>query len=134
MKLCVVESPYAGEVEKNLEYARACMKDCLQRGEAPYASHLLYTQPGVLDDLVPEQRKLGIEAGFAWRYQAKLVVFYVDLGWSNGMKAALERLEEENSKTLSPVEIRFRSLGRPWSATTSEPTDSKLRLDMYDGE
>ena len=60
MRRVILESPYAGNVELNERYARACMADCLRRGEAPYASHLLYTQPGVLDDLVPEQREIGI--------------------------------------------------------------------------
>jgi hypothetical protein len=59
MKLVVVESPYAGDVTRNLEYARAAMADCLARGEAPFASHALYTQIGVLDDTKPEERKLG---------------------------------------------------------------------------
>jgi hypothetical protein len=48
MKLVIIESPYAGEVEANVAYARACMRDSLGHGEAPIASHLLYTQPGIL--------------------------------------------------------------------------------------
>ena len=40
MKLVVVESPYAGDVETNVRYARAAIRDCLMRGEAPFASHL----------------------------------------------------------------------------------------------
>lgn len=91
MRLVVIESPYAGDVEANEGYARACMLDCLRRGEAPIASHLLYTQPGVLDDRIPEERQLGIEAGFAWARLADVVAFYVDRGWSVGMRAALER-------------------------------------------
>lgn len=47
MKLVIVESPYAGDVKTNVAYARAAIRDCLMRGEAPYASHLLYTQEGV---------------------------------------------------------------------------------------
>jgi len=43
-------------VEENLKYLRRCMVDCLKRGEAPYASHGLYTQEGVLDDTVSEER------------------------------------------------------------------------------
>lgn len=43
-----------------------CMRDCLERGEARIASHLRYAQPGILRDGVPEERRLGIEAGFAW--------------------------------------------------------------------
>ncbi len=85
----IIESPFAGQVERNLAYVRACMRDSLKRGEAPFASHALYTQPGVLDDTVPEERELGIEAGFEWRWGAE-TAFYVDLGWSGGMKKGLE--------------------------------------------
>lgn len=85
MKLVVIESPYAGEVDKNVEYARKCIKDALGRGEAPIASHLLYTQPGILDDTIAEERALGIGAGLAWAYAAEYAVFYVDRGVSNGM-------------------------------------------------
>ena len=46
MRFVIVESPYAGDVAANVEYARAAVADCLRRGEAPFASHLLYT----LDD------------------------------------------------------------------------------------
>ena len=87
MRLVVVESPYAGDVERNLKYLRAAMADCLARGEAPFASHALYTQPGVLRDDVPEERRLGIDAGLAWGRHADARVFYTDLGWSSGMDA-----------------------------------------------
>lgn len=46
-RLVVVESPYAGDVERNVAYAKRCVLDCLKRGEAPYASHLFFTQSGV---------------------------------------------------------------------------------------
>lgn len=88
--LVIVESPYAGDVDRNVAYARACLRDCLvERGEAPFASHLLYTQPGVLDDLVPAERALGIEAGLAFNRAAALTAFYIDLGYSPGMVKAL---------------------------------------------
>lgn len=88
MGLVVIESPFAGDVEKNLRYLRAAMRDCLSRNEAPFASHALYTQPGVLDDDVPAEREKGIRAGFAWGFRADRVVFYTDLGWSSGMTKA----------------------------------------------
>ena len=53
MERVIIESPFAGDVDRNLRYARAAMRDCLLRGESPYASHLLYTQPGVLNDDIP---------------------------------------------------------------------------------
>src|SRR5574343_305969 len=80
MKLVVIESPLAGDRERNRAYARACMRDSIRRGEAPLASHLLYDQPGLLDDNDPAARILGIQAGFAWAEHAELVAVYIDLG------------------------------------------------------
>jgi hypothetical protein len=90
-KLVIIESPLAGDVEANIAYAKECMRDSLRRGEAPYASHLLYAQPGILDDLVPEERALGIEAGLAWGEAAELTAVYIDLGISKGMRYGIER-------------------------------------------
>lgn len=100
--LVVLESPYAGAVEENEAYARAAVADCLGRGEAPYASHLLYTQPGVLDDDDPVDRALGIAAGFAWRAVADRTVVYVDLGISRGMQAGVD----DAIRRGCPVEMR----------------------------
>ncbi len=101
-RLVILESPYAGEVTTNEDYARDCMRDSLLRGEAPYASHLLYTQPGVLDDDVPNERSLGIAAGFAWRRVAQATVVYTDLGISHGMELGIA-----DAKTRGvPVEFR----------------------------
>lgn len=90
MRRIILESPYAGDVNGNVEYARACLRDSLRRGEAPIASHLLYTQPGVLSDDSQVERLAGIAAGLAWRVVADTSVFYTDRGWSAGMLAALQ--------------------------------------------
>ena len=66
MRRVIIESPYAGDTTSNIAYARRCMADSLARGEAPFASHLLYTQRGILDDTQPAERKRGMDAGFAW--------------------------------------------------------------------
>lgn len=110
MKLVILESPYAGDVERNTRYARACLRDSLMRGEAPVASHLLYTQPGVLRDDVPDERRMGINAGLAWGRAAEGTVVYCDLGISGGMEQGIGRAE----KAGRPVEKRW--LGSPWSA------------------
>ncbi len=83
IKKVIIESPYAGDVEKNLEYARKCMRDSIFRGENPIASHLLYTQKGILDDNIQEERELGMTLGLLWSEVVDMHVFYVDLGWSN---------------------------------------------------
>lgn len=96
MKLVIIESPYAGDIEANVEYARKAMADSIRYyGEAPIASHLLYTQPGILDDALAHERALGIAAGLAWRAVAQEAIFYVDRGWSNGMAAARELYDRE---------------------------------------
>lgn len=102
MKLVIIESPYAGNISANVEYARQAMRDSLNRGEAPIASHLLYTQPGILRDEVPEERQWGIDAGLAWRKVAECAVFYTDMGWSGGMNAALAVYQREGF----PFEMR----------------------------
>ena len=99
----ILESPYAGDVERNVAYARAALRDSLMRGEAPIASHLLYTQPGVLDDLDPAERTMGIEAGLAWGHEAAATAVYRDHGISRGMRYGIERAEREGR----PVEFRW---------------------------
>ena len=102
MRRVILESPYAGDIERNVNYARLALRDCLQRGEAPIASHLLYTQPGVLRDNVPEEREWGINAGLAWGAMADATVVYTDYGISKGMEYGIKRAEAEGR----PVEYR----------------------------
>jgi len=90
MPLVMIESPFAGDIKKNIEFARACVRDSLEKGEAPFASHLLYTQEGILRDDVPEERNWGIEAGFAWGKMASKTVVYTNLGISEGMKKGIQ--------------------------------------------
>lgn len=100
MRRVIVESPYAGDVERNVEYARAALLDCLRRGEAPFASHLLYTQ--VLDDATPEDRELGVMAGLTWGFVAHATVVYTDLGITAGMSIGMRRAYSDSI----PVELR----------------------------
>jgi hypothetical protein len=105
MRRVVLESPFAGDVEANIAYARACIRDCLLRGDAPIASHLLFTQPGILRDGVIEERSLGMRAGFAWTRQAEAVVVYTDRGISSGMKSGIGRAQKMG------VPVEYRKLG-----------------------
>lgn len=102
MKLVILESPFAGDVEANTEYARRCLRDSLLRGEAPIASHLLYTQPGVLDDNIPVERQHGIDAGLAWKKVADKSVVYTDRGVSRGMEYGIAAAESAEL----PIEYR----------------------------
>lgn len=113
MRLVIIESPFAPDaskrtaeqalqLDKHKRYLRAAMHDCLMRGEAPYASHGLYTQEGVLDDTIPAEREHGIRAGFAWRQVAELTVVYNDFGISRGMRYGID----DAKKRGVPVEYR----------------------------
>lgn len=103
MKLVVIESPFAGAYLRNTTYLRSCILDCLRRGESPYASHRMLTD--ALDDSIPEERQLGIDAGLAWRNalyvdeqgvtQRVLPVFYNDIGVSRGMELAAKKYDGE---------------------------------------
>ena len=106
MKRVIIESPYAGDIEGNRAYARKCMKDSIHRHEAPYLSHMLYTQDGVLDDSDPEERALGITAGFAWHSAAELVAVYCDRGISPGMWLGIRHALSIGKR------VEFRELGQ----------------------
>ncbi len=88
----VVESPFSAKTKNelliNLQYAILAVRDSLSRGEAPYASHLFYTQ--MLDDNDVYERQQGIEAGLNISRLAEQTVVYSDLGISNGMKYGIE--------------------------------------------
>jgi hypothetical protein len=94
MKRIVIESPYTAtaqySVEDNVQFARRCLTWAVLRGVAPLASHLLYTQPGVLDDSIPEERSLGIQAGLTWAIMASEAWFCLrpDEELSSGMYQA----------------------------------------------
>lgn len=107
-KIVQLESPFAGNNKTarglNQLYARAAMRDSLRRGEAPFASHLLYAQQFILDDDCPNERQLGIEAGFAFMEHASALVVYTDRGISPGMKLGIK-----NAKRLG-IQIEERSL------------------------
>lgn len=100
----IVESPYAGEIVDHILYARAALRDCLMRGEYPFASHLLYTQRGILDDTIPRERRMGLKAGYKWGNWADGVVVYTDYGISPGMREAIRRYE------LQGKEIEHRTI------------------------
>lgn len=102
MRLVIIESPYAGDVNENLIYGRRALLDSLRRGEAPLASHLLY--PQVLDDNEIGQRDLGIAAGLEWYKVAEACVVYSDRGISNGMRMGIAMA------THYQIPVEYRSL------------------------
>ena len=70
---------------RNLAYARAACLDAIKRKQNPFASHLYYTS--FLRDEVNEERALGMKLAREMLLSlGASVVFYMDLGDSDGMK------------------------------------------------
>lgn len=102
MKRVIIESPYGSDddqiVERNIRFLRACMHDAIvNHNEAPYASHGLYTQPGVMNDRDEKERDLSIQAGLLWRDVAELAVVYTNLGITKGMRFGIQHAEERDN-------------------------------------
>lgn len=108
MKTVCIESPLAGDFERNIAYARAALRYCLEQGVSPYASHLLL--PQVYNDLSPEQREVGIQAGLAMGDRCDERWFFLDFGMSGGMALASSRCADREDQGRK--EIR---LGPDWA-------------------
>jgi hypothetical protein len=100
----ILESPYSGNVQRNIRYARLCIRDCIfNHNEAPFASHLIYTQ--ALDDTQEAERWAGIQSGFAWSetvWEGHPLrrVFYVDFGYSRGMELGKKDAEKKGQEVV----------------------------------
>lgn len=109
MRRIIIESPFGSPdwrcILDNIDYTRRCIADSLKRDEAPFASHLLYTQSGILNDHDPEERLLGMNVGLEWIGVAEAVVVYTDRGISPGMTRAMA-----NANALG-IPVEYRKLG-----------------------
>jgi len=61
MKLIYVASPYAGDIEKNTEFAKKACRHTMEQGHVFFCPHLMY--PNILDDNKPEERNHAINMG-----------------------------------------------------------------------
>lgn len=91
MRCVYIASPLSHDTQLGVEihkaYARAACSHATSLGESVYCPHVTLTQ--WLDDKVPEQRALGMAAGNAMLARMDAIIFYIDMGWSRGMKAEL---------------------------------------------
>ena len=85
MKLIYVASPYAGDVQKNTEFAKEACRHAMSEGHAFFAPHLLY--PAILDDNQPQERQLGINMGLA-------MLSHCDELWCYGDRISHGMMEE----------------------------------------
>jgi hypothetical protein len=85
MKMIYVASPYAGDVEKNIEFAKQACHYVITTGNAFFCPHLLY--PQVLDDNNLEERKIGMKMG-------KQLLIKCDELWAFGDRISHGMFEE----------------------------------------
>lgn len=86
-------SPYAGDVETNVQKARRYCRFAVDKGYIPIAPHSLFTQ--FLNDDSPKERQLGIFFGNAVMSKCSEVwVFGEHI--SNGMEAEIKRAKWKN--------------------------------------
>lgn len=86
-------SPYAGDVETNVQKARRYCRFAVDKGYIPIAPHLLFTQ--FLNDDNPKERQLGIFFGNVVMSKCSEVwVFGEHI--SNGMEAEIKRAKWKN--------------------------------------
>ncbi len=91
MILIYVASPYSGEIEKNIEFAKRSCEFVLKQGHGFFAPHLIYTQ--ILDDSDLTQRKKGLEMGLTLLSRCdELWVFGDHI--SKGMKTEIQFAQE----------------------------------------
>lgn len=90
MKLIYVASPYAGDIEKNTEFAKKACRHAMEQGYAFFAPHLLY--PSILNENVPEQRQLGIDMGLTMLAHCDELWCYGDR-ISHGMMMEIEEAQ-----------------------------------------
>lgn len=83
---CIIfESPFAGDINENTEYASRCIRELLMyHNKAPMASHLIYTR--FLNDFDAKERQLGIDSGLLFGQHASETIIAVDRGLSKGME------------------------------------------------
>lgn len=86
-------SPYAGDVETNVQKARRYCRFAVDKGYIPIAPHLLFTQ--FLNDDSPKERQLGIFFGNAVMSKCSEVWVFGDR-ISDGMEAEIKRAKRKN--------------------------------------
>ena len=111
MKLIYVASPYAGDIEKNTEFAKSACRHVMNEGHAFFAPHLLY--PAILDEHQPEQRQLGLDMGIAmlsrcdelWCYGDHISLgMHLEIEEAGRLGIPVRRVtEQENDFTIGKV-------------------------------
>lgn len=103
----LLESPYSGDIERNVAYAQRAMAYLRSMGFVVWISHLLWTQHHeapdyFVSDFDPKYdipnggREESLNQLESIRRACNKVYFFTDYGWSSGMQAGLDHCTREN--------------------------------------
>lgn len=97
--LVYVCSPYRGDTERNITYAKELTRAALEHGYTPITPHLYLTQ--VLDDETPKERELGLLAGQELLKHCEYILVGSRYGISEGMQQEIMIASEAGLKELA---------------------------------
>lgn len=90
MKRIYVASPYAGDIERNTEYAKNACRFVMNQGHAFFCPHLLY--PHILEEKNLTERQLGLDMGLTMLKSCDELWCFGD-SISHGMMAEIEEAQ-----------------------------------------
>ena len=99
--IALICSPYAGDTERNVAYAKSLSRHALELGYAPVAYHLIL--PTFLEDS-QENRALALGCVDKTLLVCDIVLVGIDYGISEGMANEI-RLAEELHVEIEPVRL-----------------------------
>lgn len=100
-KLIYICSPYRGEVERNLQYARELTRIALDNDFVPITPHLYLTQ--AVNDEVPKEREKGMMAGKELLKHCKYILIGSKYGLSEGMLEEIELAQKCGTIEFAPT-------------------------------
>ena len=112
MKTIYVASPYAGDTQKNTEFAKSACRFVMNEGHAFFCPHLLY--PSFLDEHNSEERQLGLDMGIAMLHSCdELWCFgdHISLGMMNEIEEA-QRLSIPTRRVMKQEQGFYVEIGR----------------------
>lgn len=99
MKCVYICSPYSGDTERNIKYAKELTAQAIMDGYCPITPHLYI--PLCLNDNEPRERKQGLEIALRLLEQCDLLIVGTRFKISKGMEVEIETAERLG------IEVRY---------------------------
>lgn len=130
-KFIYICSPCRGDYEKNIQNARNYCREVMTKWSdvVPIAPHVFFTQ--FLDDTIPTERTLGMNAGIALLDMCDEIWVYGP--HSEGMKAEIEYAKEHGIPIRDGIKMHAYTIGKDIDLPEEELGDALLVLPSYVG-